>query len=106
MRWRRSAVVESDRMKIVIAGGSGQVGRVLRRALAGRHELVVLSRGREMAEGGVKYVRWDGERIGDWAKELEGAEVLINLAGRSVNCRYGAENRREIIESRVKSTRV
>jgi uncharacterized protein len=95
-------------MKIGIAGGSGQVGRVLRRAFASRNEVVVLTRrpAGEVAEKGVKWVRWDGERIGDWAKELEGAEVLINLAGRSVNCRYGAENRREIIESRVKSTRV
>jgi uncharacterized protein (TIGR01777 family) len=65
-----------------------------------------MSRGKGGEQGNVRFVRWDGESIGAWAKELEGAEVLINLAGRSVNCRYGAKNRREIIDSRVKSTRV
>jgi uncharacterized protein (TIGR01777 family) len=95
-------------MKVVIAGGSGQVGRILQRAFAPKHEVVVLSRQRqERNDGtGVRFVPWDGETEGAWATELEGAEVLINLAGRSVNCRYGARNRREIIDSRVKSTQV
>ncbi|MGZ8940647.1 MAG: epimerase [Limisphaerales bacterium] len=93
-------------MKIVIAGGSGQVGTILRRAFAPKHEVVVLSRAAEKGEGQVRMVPWDGERIGPWASELDGADVLINLAGRSVNCRYGTKNRREIIDSRVKSTRV
>src|SRR5687767_6500957 len=93
-------------MKIVLAGGSGQVGRVLQRAFAGEHEVVVLSRGTRGGERNVRFVNWDGENLGAWVKEVEGAEVLINLAGRSVNCRYGAKNRREIIDSRVKSTRV
>ena len=48
---------------------------------------------------------WDAETLGDWAAEIDGADVVINLAGRSVNCRYHAENRRVIKESRVKSTR-
>jgi uncharacterized protein (TIGR01777 family) len=51
-----------------------------------------------------RVVAWDGETAGDWSAELEGADVVINLAGRSVNCRYGAENRRQIMDSRVKST--
>jgi uncharacterized protein len=94
-------------MKMVIAGGSGQVGKILQRAFAGRYEVVVLSRGvGAQAEGGnVRFVRWDGETVGAWANELEGAEVLINLAGRSVNCRYNEKNRREIIDSRVNSIR-
>lgn len=91
---------------MVIAGGSGQVGTILQRAFAPKHEVVVLSRAAEKAEGKVRMVGWDGERIGPWASELEGADVLINLAGRSVNCRYGTKNRREIIDSRVNSTRV
>lgn len=104
-------------MKIVIPGGSGQVGTVLLRALsAGGHEVVVLGRGRRgrqsdngtmrQPEGVGRRVVWDGRTLGDWAAELEGADAVINLAGRSVNCRYGAENRREIIDSRVESTRV
>ena len=50
-------------------------------------------------------VRWDGRTLGDWAREIDGADVVVNLAGRSVNCRYNARNRREIIESRVDSVR-
>ena len=92
-------------MKIVIPGGTGQVGTLLARAFnnAG-HEVVVVSRRHEPADWAV--VSWDGETLGEWADEIDGADVVINLAGRSVNCRYNDENRREIIDSRVKSTRV
>jgi len=91
-------------VKIVIPGGSGQVGTLLARAfVADGHEVVVLSRGAATAPWRV--VRWDAESVGDWAAELEGADVVINLAGRSVNCRYNAANRRAIRDSRVKSTR-
>lgn len=84
-------------MKIVLAGGSGQIGAILGRAFAG-HEVVVLSRSGAVC--------WDGRTLGPWAKELEGADALINLAGRSVDCRYTAANRREIMVSRLESTRV
>lgn len=94
-----------NRMKIVIPGGSGQVGTVLARAFErDGHEVVVLSRSPESRPWRV--ASWDAKTLGEWAKELEGADVVINLAGRSVNCRYNAENRREIKESRVDSTRV
>ena len=90
-------------MKIVIPGGTGQVGAVLARAFQGDgHEVVVLSR--SPTAGPWRAVRWDAETAGDWAGELEGADVVINLAGRSVNCRYHAANRKEIVDSRVKST--
>jgi len=49
---------------------------------------------------------WDGERLGDWTSHLQGADVVVNLAGRSVNCRYHRWNRREIVESRVRSTQL
>ena len=91
-------------MKIVIPGGSGQVGTVLARAFHRRgDEVVVLSRDPRPAPW--RTVRWDAETAGAWAGELEGADVVINLAGRSVNCRYHAANRREILESRVRSVR-
>jgi uncharacterized protein (TIGR01777 family) len=91
-------------MKIVIPGGSGQVGALLGRAFhAEGHEVVVLARGR--APGPWRSVAWDGASVGAWAAELDGADVLINLAGRSVNCRYTPENRRQIWDSRVRSTR-
>lgn len=91
-------------MKIVMPGGSGQVGTVLARAFTrDGHDVVVLSR--RAANGAWRTVRWDGASPGAWAQELEGADAVINLAGRSVNCRYTAANRREILESRVRSTR-
>lgn len=92
-------------MKIVIPGGTGQVGTILARALhADNHEVVVLSR--RPREAPWRVVAWDAETMGDWAAVLEDADAVINLAGRSVNCRYTPANRREIAESRVKSTRV
>lgn len=91
-------------MKFVLAGGSGQVGTLLARAfLRDGHEVVVL--GRTPRPGGaVRGVAWDGRADGPWMAELDGADVVINLAGRSVNCRYNAANRREIVDSRVEST--
>jgi uncharacterized protein len=88
-------------VKIVIPGGSGQVGMILRRALAqAGHDVVVLSR-----HPAARDVPWDGRSLGPWVRELEDASAVINLAGRSVNCRYNAANRRAIMDSRVASTR-
>jgi uncharacterized protein (TIGR01777 family) len=91
-------------MKVLIPGGSGHVGTLLARAFhdAG-DEVVVLSR-RPLTRPW-RCVLWDGVHAGDWAREVEGAEAVINLAGRSVNCRYHAAHRREILESRVRSVR-
>lgn len=92
-------------MKIVIPGGSGQVGTLLARAmLSDGHDVVVLSRTPQPAAWRV--VAWDAQTLGDWTKEIDGADVIINLAGRSVNCRYTPENRRTILESRVQSTEI
>ena len=92
-------------MKIVIPGGSGQVGTVLARAFHGDgHEVVVLSR-RPHARPW-RIAAWDGAALGDWQREIDGCDVVINLAGRSVNCRYTRANREEILQSRVRSTRV
>jgi len=92
-------------VKIVIPGGTGQVGTILARAFhAGGHDVTVLSRRPGVAPWRV--VAWDAETLGHWAAEFEGADAVINLAGRSVNCRYTPENRRAIKESRVNSARV
>lgn len=92
-------------MKIVIPGGTGQVGAALSRAFtADGHDVVVLSRNPGKADW--RILAWDAETLGDWAGEIDGADVVINLAGRSVNCRYTPENRRLIKESRVNSAKV
>ncbi len=91
-------------MKIVIAGGSGFLGRLLSHWFSD-HDCVVLSRAKPRFEG-PRWVVWDGHRLDTWLHELDGADVLINLAGRSVDCRYTAANRREIFDSRVQSTAV
>jgi len=92
-------------MKVVIPGGSGQVGTILARAFHGDgHDVVVLSRRPDVRPWRV--VAWDGSTCGDWQGEIDGCDVVINLTGRSVNCRYTAANRQEILQSRVLSTRV
>ncbi len=94
-------------MKIVIAGGTGQVGGILRRALLARgDEVTVLSRRPQRLEDGIRHAVWDGRTLGAWVSELDGAEVVINLAGRSVSCRYTDANLRQMMDSRVESTRV
>jgi uncharacterized protein (TIGR01777 family) len=91
-------------MKIVIPGGSGQLGTLLARSFTERgHEVVVLAR--KPATLPWRVVIWDGKRVGAWTTEIDGADVVINLAGRSVNCRYTPANRRAIMDSRLEPTR-
>jgi hypothetical protein len=90
-------------VKVVIPGGTGQVGTALGRVLRGEgHQVVVLTR----RAGGEGQVSWDGERLGPWAREVDGSDVVINLAGRSVSCRYTKGNLTEMMRSRVRSARV
>ena len=92
-------------MRIVIPGGSGQVGRVLARHFhAQGHDVTVLTRKSTTAPW--RTVAWDGVTGGDWQDTLEGCDVCINLAGRSVNCRYNTANRAKVLNSRVDSTRI
>lgn len=92
-------------LRIVMAGGSGHVGAVLRRHFAlEAHQVTILSR---RANPQVpEMVKWDGVSLGNWAESLEGTDVLINLCGRSVDCRSTAANRKEIMDSRIKPTRI
>lgn len=91
---------------VVIFGANGFLGRYLCRHFArtGR-EVVAVARSRKGWSGDGMFLEWDGKTQGPWALALEGAELVINLAGKSVNCRYTPENKKEILESRVDSTR-
>lgn len=92
-------------LHIVIPGGSGQVGTVLSRQFHARgHKVVVLAR--KAVPAPWRVVNWDGENPGPWASELENSDVVINLAGRNVNCRYTAVNRKAIMDSRIATTRL
>ncbi|MBP2478688.1 uncharacterized protein (TIGR01777 family) [Crossiella equi] len=92
-------------MKLVLTGGSGHVGRLLARELSSRgHHVVVLGR-RPVEVPGATWVHWDGRSAGPWWGEVDGADAVVNLAGRSVGCRYTEANLPEMMDSRVDSTR-
>ncbi len=92
-------------MKIVIPGGTGQVGTVLARTFhKDGHEVIVL--GRQLTRPlPWRVEQWNPANVSGWFDKLDKADIVINLAGRSVNCRYTPQNRQEIIESRVESVR-
>lgn len=93
-------------MKIVIPGGSGQVGQILARYFHAKGDSVtVLSRSPKTTTPW-RTILWDGKTLGPWTAELEGADAVIHLSGRTVNCRYTPENRREILDSRIVPTRL
>src|ERR1017187_3883505 len=91
-----------NKKRVVLAGGSGFLGQALARELL-RHnyEVVVLTRRLRERDDDIKEVEWDGEHVGEWIQHLDGAEAIVNLTGRNINCRHTPENLREIIESRL-----
>jgi uncharacterized protein (TIGR01777 family) len=93
--------------RIILAGGSGFIGTSIAPFLHQRdYELVVLTRAPSHQEGAIRHVQWNGRTLGDWAEVLEDSLALVNLTGKSINCRHTRENRRQIIESRVNSVRI
>lgn len=94
----------STKEKIVIAGGSGFIGKALAAYFKTQYNVVILSRHNYVDEAGIKYVYWDGKTLGYWKSELEGITALINMTGRSVDCRYNQTNKDEIYNSRLNST--
>jgi uncharacterized protein (TIGR01777 family) len=95
----------ASNLRIVIAGGSGHVGQILAWHFhRQRHSVTVLTR--QVRAAPWRVLGWNGRDLGDWAKELDGSDVVINLAGRSVDCRYTQAHRREIMDSRIEPTRV
>lgn len=89
--------------RLVVFGGSGYLGRALTSFFGEKGwQVSVVSRARPDFEA--RFVAWDGETLGAWAREVDGADAVINLAGKSVNCRYNARNKRLIRESRTQTT--
>src|SRR5271168_384454 len=92
-------------LRIVLPGGSGQVGTIVARYFQSQgHDVVVFARNATRAPW--RIVPWDGTTLDRWTEELENADLVLNLAGRNVNCRYNDANRREIKESRTRTTRL
>lgn len=105
--------------KIIIAGGTGFLGQEITRYFGKENELIILSRQitsektnrnnyNSLSADDMKNVRivhWDAKSAGDWCSELDGADLIINLAGKSVNCRYTEKNKKEIFDSRTNATR-
>jgi hypothetical protein len=106
--WKVFVAITLGFMKrIVLAGGSGFLGRELAAYfLKTKWDVVILARSPRNTDNGCREILWDGQTQGEWQKELDGAAAVVNLTGKSVNCRYNATNRKEILESRVNSTRV
>jgi len=94
-------------MKVVIAGGTGFIGRYLSEhfALKG-HEVVILSRKESASKNNIRYVQWNGKTLSDWCAELENSDLLINLSGTSVAVRHNEKNKKQIYDSRILSTQV
>lgn len=93
--------------RVVVAGGTGFLGRCLGRALVrSGYEVIALGRHEPARPVAGTFVRWDGRTLGSWVDTLEGAVAVVNLAGRSVDCRKSPEHQDEILRSRVDATRV
>lgn len=88
--------------KIILAGGNGYLGGVLAKYFSGiADEVVILARKPQAEKGNIKTLVWNGKTIGDWVYSLQGADLLVNLCGKNVNCRYTEKNKKEIFDSRL-----
>jgi uncharacterized protein len=101
--------------KIVIAGGTGFIGQEMIKYWGKNNQLIILTRQLANTRNNrnhysslsdkdllnTQFEKWDGKNTGDWSRQLNGADLLINLAGKTVNCRYTAKNKKEIFDSRT-----
>ena len=93
--------------KLIIAAGTGFLGNVLIQHFKNKfEEIVILTRGKSEIKNQIKYVNWNAKSFSGWEKELENTDVVINLAGKSVDCRYTEKNKTEILASRIDSTKI
>lgn len=93
--------------KLIIAGGNGFLGGVLANHFQKKfNNIVILTRHPKASHQNIRYVVWDAKTLGNWKDELNHCDVLINLTGKNVNCRYTQKNKTEILNSRLDSTRI
>ncbi len=93
--------------KVIIAAGTGFLGKTLIEYFKSKSEtIIILTRGKSRIENNIKFVNWDAKTIGNWKNELDNADVLINMTGKSVDCRYNKKNKDLILNSRVASTAI
>ena len=93
--------------KLIIAGGTGFIGKNISQHFKNKgYSVVVFTRGSSKIRDEVQYLCWDAKTLGTWTTELEGADLVINLTGKSVDCRYTETNKKEILNSRVDSTKI
>jgi NAD dependent epimerase/dehydratase family enzyme len=105
--------------KIVIAGGTGFIGQAMARYFGKDNHVVILSRQAVNGQNNnyskrllkasdgynITYWRWDGKHVEKhWMNDMEGCDIVINLAGKSVNCRYNDRNKKEVLSSRIDAT--
>ena len=101
--------------KIIIAGGTGFIGQEMTKYFSKENQIIILTRQLRNVQNNrnhynspdqqdlkdVQFVKWDGVTSGEWTNELNGADIIINLAGKTVNCRYNDKNKKEIFDSRT-----
>lgn len=93
--------------KLIIAAGTGFLGNVLVKHFYEKFEdIIIFTRGKSEIKNNIRYIHWDAKTATGWESELENADVLINLAGKSVDCRYTEKNKNEILASRIDSTKI
>lgn len=93
--------------KLIIVAGTGFLGQVLVKHFKDKFEkIIVLTRGKSETKNGIQYVNWDAKTFSGWEQVLENTDLLINLTGKSVDCRYTEANKKEILNSRIESTRI
>ena len=93
--------------KIILAGGNGYLGTVLAKYFSPlADEVIILARKPQAETGNIKTLLWDGQTAGDWSLSLEDADLLVNLCGKNVNCRYTQQNKKAIFDSRLIPTRL
>ncbi|WP_026704387.1 TIGR01777 family oxidoreductase [Flavobacterium soli] len=93
--------------KLIIVAGTGFLGQVLVNHFKDKfEEIIILTRGNSETKNGIRYVKWNAKTFTGWEKELENTDLVINLAGKSVDCRYTEANKKEILDSRIESTKI